>query len=149
MAGEARIRRSVGFSARRATHQLTKIYSEALKPTGLTVGQFGLLAYLYGGTRDGVMWFSRRALAEFTGIHPSSLSRHLKLLRGRGWVTCISDASDRRRRFVSITAKGRARLQRAVPFWRRAQAQTRDELGDETMRALARVLDLTSAKLKR
>ena len=149
MIDKAKIRRPVGVSARRTTHQLTKIYDEALKPTGLTITQFGLLAFLYGATLDGKTWLSRHALAEFTGIHSSSLSRHQKLLRARGWVTCIAGAADRRKHTVSITTKGRVRLQRAVPFWRLAQAQTRDLLGVETNEALSMILSLTFARLKK
>ena len=149
VADKATIRRPVGVSARRTTHQLTKIYDEALKPTGLTITQFGLLAYLYGATLDGKMWLSRHALAEFAGIHSSSLSRHLKRLRARGWVTCIADAADRRKHAISITTKGRVRLRSAVPFWRLAQAQTRDLLGVETNEALSTILGLTFVKLKK
>ena len=35
---------------RRATRRVTQLYDHALEPSGLTVSQFGLLAYLLGAS---------------------------------------------------------------------------------------------------
>ena len=35
---------------RRATRRVTQLYDRALEPAGLTVNQFGLLAYLHGAS---------------------------------------------------------------------------------------------------
>jgi len=148
-AGEAEICRSVGLEAQRATHQLTKIHNEALKPIALTSSQFGILAYLYGARIDGRIRLSTRDVAEFTGLPLSSLSDHLKPLTTRGWIVRVTDTADRRKRSVSITAKGCTRLRRAVAFWRRAQGHAQDVLGAETAQALSGILDLTSTKLKK
>jgi DNA-binding MarR family transcriptional regulator len=147
MAGEAELRGSIGLIAHRAARQLTKIYGDSLEPVGLTINRFGLLAYLYGAKLDGRPWLSMRSLAEFTGLHPSALPRALKPLAMRGWIASMADPTDRRKRATSITVKGCAQLRRAVPFWRRAQMQTRQALGIGTTLALNDILDRTSTAL--
>lgn len=149
MANAVEIREAIGLNAQRASRQLTKIYGEALKPVGLTINQFGLLAYLYGAKLKGEPPKSIRALAEFTGLDPATLRRDLKPLAMRGWITSVADMTDRRRRAISITVKGRAQLRKAVRFWRRAQTQIRDVLGVETAFRLSDILDRASMKLRK
>ena len=144
------IREIVGCTclrARRATRQLTQIYDAALKPVRLTVNQFGVLAHLYGSMRDGPNHLSTGALADLIGKHPSTLNRDLKPLKARGFVADAIDPTDRRVRALQLTSKGRTRLLRAVPYWRRAEVQVREALGVESALALNRLLELTSAKL--
>ena len=137
------------LNARRATRRLSQIYDDALKPVGLTINQFGLLAYLYGAKLGGRDRLSVGALADFTGIHPRAVTRHLGTLKARGWVADAVEPADRRVRAVCITGKGGAQLRRAVSFWRLAQARVREMLGVDTTVALNGILDLTSAKLKK
>jgi DNA-binding MarR family transcriptional regulator len=150
MAEKIDIREVVGCTcllARRTTRQLTQIYDAALEPVGLTINQFGVLTHLYGSTFAGRGHLSIGALADRIGKHPSTLNRDLKPLGIRGLVTDADDPTDRRIRAVRITAKGRARLSRAIPHWRRAEAQVRNALGAETVVALRGLLELSSAKL--
>jgi DNA-binding MarR family transcriptional regulator len=130
--------------ARRITRQLTQIYDRALETAGLSVNQFGILANLHGQGRVAI-----GALAELVGKHPSTLNRDLKPLQARNLVTTATDPADRRVHLVFITRKGRAKLRKAVPFWRRAQAQIQEVLGVETTLTLNGLLDLASAKLAR
>lgn len=132
---------------RRATRQLTQIYDAALEPAGLTINQFGVLAYLYGSTLHGRGHLSLGALAERIGKHASTLSRDLKPLSARRLVVGAHDPTDRRARAIRITASGCARLRKAIPHWRRAEAQIRESLGGEAMLALRDLLELASAKL--
>jgi DNA-binding MarR family transcriptional regulator len=133
--------------ARRTTRQLTQIYDTSLKPAGLTVSQFGLLAKLYGASLAGRRSLSIGTLAERLGMDPTTLNRNLKPLVAQGLVADRVDAEDRRVRAVLITAKGRAKLRKAVPFWRRAQARIQEALGVEATLALGDLLDLASSKL--
>jgi len=128
--------------ARRTTRKLTQIYDRALAPAGLTVNQFGLLANLDGQAR-----LSIGALADLIGKHPSTLNRDLEPLEAQGLVADAADPADRRVRAVVLTRKGRAKLRKALPFWRRAQTQIEEALGVETTLALNGLLDLTSVKL--
>jgi DNA-binding MarR family transcriptional regulator len=135
--------------ARRIARQLTHAYDGALAPVALTVNQFGVLAKLYGATRGGRAGVPIGALADRLGMHPTTLNRDLKPLRTQGLVADAIDAGDRRVRAVTITAKGVAKLRRAVPSWRRAQTQLVAALGVEVARSLSDILDLASTKLQK
>ena len=149
MADAAGIWDSIAWDARRATRELTRIYDQALIPVELNINQFGLLVYLYWAKLEGRPSQSIGALAELTGLSPSTLPRELKSLGARGWITSVADAADRRKRLVSITPRGCSRLRRAIPFWRRAQMRIRDALGVDNAVALNGMLDRTSMKLKK
>lgn len=132
---------------RRATRQMTQIYDGALEPVGITVNQFGLLAKLHGSSLTGHAWLSIGTLADLVGMHPTTLNRDLKPLKAQGLVADVTETADRRVRAVLITGRGRAKLRKAVPFWRRAQAQVQKRLGAKAARTLNGLLDLASANL--
>lgn len=133
--------------ARRATRQLTQIYDRELGQVGVTINQFGLLAKLHGATLDGRKSLSVGALADLLGMHPTTLNRHLRPLKAHDLVADTADPADRRVRAVLITGKGRARLRKAVPFWRRAQRRVEKALGVDVVLALNDLLNFTSVKL--
>src|ERR1700741_1193328 len=132
--------------ARRIARALTQAYDRALAPAALTVNQFGLLAKLHGASQGGRAGVRIGALAERLGMHPTTLNRDLKPLRAQGLVADAADASDRRARLLLIPAKGRARLRKAIPFWRRAQARLEGTLGAELARAFSDVLESAAAR---
>jgi DNA-binding MarR family transcriptional regulator len=134
--------------ARRIARQLTQAYDHALAPAALTVNQFGLLAKLHGASQGGRTGVRIGALAERLGMHPTTLNRDLKPLRAQGLVADTADPGDRRARALLITGKGRTRLRKAIPFWRRAQARLEGALGAELARSFSDVLDSAAAKLK-
>jgi len=76
------------------------------------------------------------------------LNRDLKPLRAQGLVADAIDASDRRVRALTITGKGRARLRKAVPFWRAAQKRLEAALGADVARRLNEALDRAVARLQ-
>jgi DNA-binding MarR family transcriptional regulator len=134
--------------ARRIARQLTQAYDRALESVDLTVNQLGVLAKLYGATRGGRTGVPIGALADRLGMHPTTLNRDLKPLRAQGLIADAVDAGDRRVRAVTMTAKGRARLTKAIPVWRRAQKRLEAALGADTARALNEVLDVAATKLQ-
>src|SRR5262249_31637101 len=64
----------------RATRLVTQLYDHALGPSGLTVSQFGLLAYLFGASRAQSNASSIGTIAEWLGMDPTTLNRNLKPL---------------------------------------------------------------------
>lgn len=86
-----------------------------LRANGLTEQQWRVLRAL---DDEGAMEASE--LARFASILPPSLSRILKLLEAKGWVTRRTDRSDLRRAVIAISPKGRAVIRRIVP---QAEAQ--------------------------
>lgn len=119
------------FAARRTARTITQHYERQLKPSGLTVTQFTLLAML---SLLGPQPLSR--FAGQLGLERTTLTRNLKALRDRGWVT-ESATADRRVRFLAITKRGTVAARAALPLWRKAQQSIARRLGADTINALA------------
>ena len=133
---------------RSITRGVTQLYDHLLAPAGITIGQFGILARLYGAGLRGRAALPIGMLAEQHSMDPTTLTRNLKPLIAAGLVKDGRDEGDRRVRTVSLTASGRARLAEAMPHWREAQHHIEAALGTETMLVLNGLLDLSSVKLK-
>jgi DNA-binding MarR family transcriptional regulator len=132
---------------RRAGRQVTQLYDQALEPAGLTIGQFGLLAYLATvetGDDDGI---AIGTLAHARGMDPTTLTRNLKPLVAEGWIEDARNPRDRRVRAVAITASGRKKYLAAVPLWQSAETQMEALLGTETLAALNALLEVSIGKI--
>lgn len=123
------------FRVRRLSRQITNIYDEALRPTGLKVTQFSLLSALrnFGP-------LSVAALAKIIHTDTTSMSRALRPVMEAGWVS-VQAGSDRRSKLVALTRKGRQTLASAVPHWQEAQGRISDLLGRSEKKTLDRQLD--------
>lgn len=119
------------FAARRTARAITQHYEQHLKPSGLTVTQFTLLAML--------LLAGPRPLTRFAGqlgLERTTLTRNLRPLRARGLVT-ESAAGDRRVRLLAITKRGKTAAREALPHWREAQESIARRLGAGAIKALA------------
>jgi len=101
--------------AQRAARALARRFDEALKPTGLTNGQFSLLMAL-----DRPEPPSPSAVAALLAMDRTTLIAALKPLERRGLAAVVVDETDRRARRLLLTEAGRARLAAALPLWRAA-----------------------------
>src|SRR5512144_2452086 len=119
------------FAARRTARMVTQHYERCLKPTGLSVTQFTLLALL---SLAGPQPLSR--FADQLGLERTTLTRNLRPLRARGWVK-ESATADRRVRLLVITKRGTAAARAALPHWREAQKSIARRLGADTINLLA------------
>jgi DNA-binding MarR family transcriptional regulator len=126
------------FAARRAARAITQHYEQRMKPTGLTVTQFTLLAML---ALAGPQPLSR--FAGQLGVERTTLTRNLRSLVARGWVT-ESASGDRRVRLLTITKRGSEAARAALPQWREAQKSIARRLGDGAIRALAVASEATA-----
>ncbi|MBS7789198.1 MarR family transcriptional regulator [Roseococcus sp. SDR] len=123
------------LAAQRAARALARRFDEALRPFGLTNGQFSLLVALNQAEPPPI-----GRLAPFLAMDPSTLTAAVKPLARRGLLRLIPDATDRRSRRVQITPEGVALLREAIPAWRAAHARLDAELGPSTAEALRRGL---------
>jgi DNA-binding MarR family transcriptional regulator len=98
----------------RAARALARRFDDALRPLGLTSGQYSTMMSL---NRPEPPSMSLLAMDRTT------LTAALKPLQRRGLVTVMVDAHDRRSRRLKLTPAGRALLARAVPVWRRTHAE--------------------------
>ena len=111
--------------AQRAARALARRFDEALRPFGLTNGQFSLLMATNrpAPTKIG-------ALALTLAMDRTTLTAALKPLVRDGLVAMQVDPDDRRGRRVSLTDEGHARLAAALPAWCAAHAALEHELTD-------------------
>src|ERR1700689_3936019 len=109
----------------RTARALSRRFDEALRPIGLTNGQFSLLTSLNRPEPPGMT-----AVASLLAMDRTTLTAALKPLRRRGLVRIMADPADRRSRLMMLTAKGRKAWARAVPIWRKTHAAVDGMLRD-------------------
>jgi DNA-binding MarR family transcriptional regulator len=109
----------------RAARALARRFDEALRPIGLTNGQFSLLTSLNRPEPPGMT-----AVASLLAMDRTTLTAALKPLRRRGLVRIMADPADRRGRRMMLTAKGRKAWVRAVPIWRKTHTAIQSLLRD-------------------
>jgi DNA-binding MarR family transcriptional regulator len=126
------------FAARLAARTITQHYERHMKPSGLRVTQFTLLVLLQ---LTGPQPLSR--FADQVGVERTTLTRNLRLLLERGWVT-ESAAGDRRVRMLAITKAGTAAARTALPHWREAQSSLARRLGTAAVLGLAAAAQASS-----
>lgn len=107
--------RCLCLAAQRAARALARRFDAALKPCGLTSGQFSLMVAL---NRPDPPRLSQ--LATFLAMDRTTLTAALKPLARRGLVNADPDPGDRRARRLSLTEAGRDLLVEALPLWRAA-----------------------------
>lgn len=101
----------------RAARSLARQFDDALRPLGLTNGQFSLLMVLNRPKPAGM-----GPVATLLAMDRTTLTAALKPLERRGWVMLAVDPTDRRGRLLNLTPAGREVLSSAVPIWRRTHA---------------------------
>jgi len=101
----------------RAARALARRFDDALRPIGLTNGQFSLMISLNRPEPPGMA-----SVAALLGMNRTTLTAALKPLQRRGLLKVTADPKDRRGRIMTLTAKGRNLLVRAVPVWRSTHA---------------------------
>ena len=107
--------RCLCLSVQRAARALARRFDAALKPYGLTNGQFSILMSLNRPEPPRIS-----ELAPFLALDRTTLTAALKVLERRGLVVTAADPADKRTRRLSLTEEGRGLLKQALPAWRAA-----------------------------
>jgi DNA-binding MarR family transcriptional regulator len=102
----------------RAARALARRFDDALRPLGLTSGQYSMMMSLNRPQPPGI-----GAVATLLAMDRTTLTAALKPLERRRLVTVTVDPDDRRSRRLKLTSSGRALLARAVPVWRQTHAE--------------------------
>ena len=126
-------------NARLTARRLTQFLTDRMKSTDLGVAQFALLAQIAAAADD-----TLGALAQRTGLDPSTLSRNLQVLERDRLVEMAVDASDSRRRAVWLTEEGARRLELALAAWRQAHAELSVLIDVAAVQRLARTAERLS-----
>ena len=96
----------------RAARALARRFDEALRPFGLTNGQFSLLMSLNRPEPPPM-----GPVASLLAMDRTTLTAALKPLERRGLVKVSHHTTDRRNRVLTLTGKGRNLLASAMPVW--------------------------------
>lgn len=102
----------------RAARLVARRFDEALRPLGLTHGQFSLLNALNRPEPARI-----GSVAALLGMDRTTLTAALKPLERAGCVEVSVDPQDRRGRVLVLTAAGGALLASAVPVWKTTHAE--------------------------
>ena len=100
------------LATQRAARRLARRFDAALRPFGLTNGQFSLMVALNQPVPPTI-----GRLAPFLGMDPSTLTAAVKPLARRDLLTVEPDPDDRRSRRLRITPAGVAVMRQAVDIW--------------------------------
>ncbi len=120
------------------TRAMTQLYDDVLRPSGLRVTQFSILATI---ARMGEA--NLRQLTDTLALDQTTLTRSLNLLERAG-VTERVPHPDGRIKAMRLTSKGRRALEVARPLWAQAQEKVLREWGAkawaDTQRRLTHLL---------
>jgi DNA-binding MarR family transcriptional regulator len=111
--------------AQRAARALARRFDVALKPVGITSGQFSLLISLNRPEPPNL-----GSVAALLAMDRTTLTANLKPLERRGFVETAADPTDGRVRLLRLTPAGRAVLAEAVPIWTDVHAAIETALSD-------------------
>jgi DNA-binding MarR family transcriptional regulator len=109
----------------RAARAVARHFDRALRPFGLTNGQFSLMMSLNRPEPPGM-----GPVASLLAVDRTTLTAALKPLERRGLIRVTPDPDDRRGRLMSLTPKGTTLLASAVPIWERTSAEVEAKLQD-------------------
>jgi DNA-binding MarR family transcriptional regulator len=115
---------------RQAARRVTRLYDQALAPSGLRITQYPVLSWLAAA---GPM--TMNVLAERLAMDRATLGHNLRPLEAQGLVA-LAEGEDRRSRVVSLTDAGRRKLREARPAWHQAQQTFEAAFGPEDSAAL-------------
>jgi DNA-binding MarR family transcriptional regulator len=125
----------VCFQLRKASRAITKLYDEALQPSGIRSTQFALLVAV--AKKDPI---TISALGELLVIDTTTLSRSLRKLEQMGFIK-MTVGTDGRERLVQLAKKGTAVLKKSLPYWTAIQAQVVLELANPGWSEIQKSLD--------
>jgi DNA-binding MarR family transcriptional regulator len=116
----------------RAARALARLFDDALRPAGLTNGQFSLMMSLNRPEPPPM-----GPVAALLAMDQTTLTAALKPLQRRGWVEVFPNPRDKRGRLLRLTPEGMRVLTAALPIWESTHAaleQTLPEGNAERLR---------------
>jgi DNA-binding MarR family transcriptional regulator len=109
-------------SLRKASRRISQFYDAALAPVGIKSTQFSILAEVERGSATGPLTMCELATAMVV-MDRSTLGHNLRPLQRDDLLSLRLAMTDRRKRHVALTKKGKATLQRARRLWSTAEGR--------------------------
>lgn len=125
-------------SLRKASRRISQFYDAALAPVGIKSTQFSILSEVERGSVDGPLTMCELATAMV--MDRSTLGHNLRPLERDDLLSLKLALTDRRKRHVALTKKGKATLQRARRLWRNAEGRFETIFGKRQAANLRAVL---------
>lgn len=125
-------------SLRKASRRVSQFYDAALAPVGIKSTQFSILAEVERGSIGGPL--SMCELATAMVMDRSTLGHNLRPLERDDLLSLRLTVTDRRKRHVALTKKGKATLRRARRLWRTAEGRFEKAFGKRHAADLRAVL---------
>lgn len=130
----------VCLQARKADRHLTRIYDLFLRPGGMRITQFGLLACIANLDEPSIT-----GIGQALSMDQTTVTRNVMKLESRGLVETILNPGIGNRKIVTLTETGRKALRDSQKAWEEAQDYVRDCLGEADYNLLLRLVErLTS-----
>jgi DNA-binding MarR family transcriptional regulator len=125
-------------SLRKASRRISQFYDLALAPVGIKSTQFSILAEVARGSLEGPVTMCE--LATSMVMDRSTLGHNLRPLERDALLELHLVKTDRRKRHVCLTRKGRETLQRAQRLWQTAESRIEEIFGKRDAAALRMTL---------
>jgi len=116
---------------RKAGRIATRNYDTFLKPSGLKVTQYSMLANI---ARNPAITVSE--LAELLTMDQTTVSRNLKLLEKSSYIHLEGEETDQRIKRIQISDLGLSKVNEARPLWEQAQLEMERILGKENIEVI-------------
>lgn len=127
----------IQFNLKKTTRKISAYYDEILKPSGLKATQFSVLIVVAMGDASSITGISR-----LVDVDRTTLQRSIEILQRDGFLNVQSEVKGNVRS-ISITAKGKKKLEVAIELWKKAQESITKELGSEKVKSLLKLLGET------
>jgi DNA-binding MarR family transcriptional regulator len=127
-------------AVRQAARHMTRLYDNALAPTGMSLNQYSIMSKL---SRLGPQKI--QDLADLLVMDRSTLGHLLRPLERQGWLTIHVAEMDKRQRVIALTTAGTAHVKKANRLWAQAELCFQRAFGADEARSLQTVLKQVTA----
>jgi DNA-binding MarR family transcriptional regulator len=124
----------LNLNLRRTTRLVTTFYDFILRPSGLRITQFTVLASIAYEKEPSIT-----DLARITDIDRTTLQRSLEILNRDGLIR-IEKKDTGNVRSVFLTKKGESKLSEGIELWKEAQNSLTENLGKIKLRETLKIL---------
>jgi len=126
---------NLGYLLNRSARLMANELGERLRPTGVAIGQWSVLLFLW--SRDGL---SQAELSRLVAIEPPTMVRTIDRMVRDGLVTRMADSDDGRLSRIHLTERGRSLRDELVPLAMAVNDATLQRLTASEGRTLRRLL---------
>ena len=127
----------IATAMRKASRRLSQLYDDALAPSGLRATQYAMLSELERRSKKPP---TMHELSDAMVMDRSALGHNLRPLERDGLIALEESKEDRRRRYVVLTAQGRAKHREAKRLWQIAQGRFEEVYGKSEAADLRAIL---------